>query len=194
MITFVAFDTETDGINNPRLVELGAVLVDLADDSVATERASISLIVRPDGYEIPAGATAVHGITTELAIRIGVPLVVAISVLTNLWAVAEVRVAHNLEFDDRVLDGALASLGRASTLRRPPGICTKDLAAPILNLPPTARMIQFGHGDKPKSPSLAEAYRHFFGEDPPNAHSALADARAAARVYAAILKHQGEYA
>ncbi len=189
---FVAFDTETDGINNPRLVELGAVLVDLSDDGTTTERASISLVVRPDGYEIPAGAAAVHGISTELALAIGVPLVVAVSVLTNLWAVAEVRVAHNLEFDDRVLDGALATLGRASTLRRPPGICTKDLAAPILNLPPTNRMVQFGHGDKPKSPSLAEAYRRFFGEDPPNAHSALADARACARVYVAILKYNKE--
>jgi DNA polymerase III subunit epsilon len=180
---FVAFDTETDSLVDPHLVEVGAVLV---DDGV--ERAAISLIVRPDRFLIPDAAAEVHGITTAIARACGVPLIIAVSALTNLWATAEVRVAHNLEFDDRVIDGAIVSLKRQSTLARPPGVCTKELATPILDLPPTERMVQFGHGDKPKSPSLKEAYRHFFGEDPPGHHSALADARAAARVYLEILK------
>lgn len=181
-----SFDCETTSLRDPRLVEIGAVLVDLVD-GVATERASVSLLVRPDGYEIPADATRIHGITTEVALACGIPLVVAISALTNLWSLAGYRMAHNLEFDDRVIDVALASLGRSSSLQRPPGICTKDLAAPLVGLPPTERMIQFGHGDKPKSPSLAEAYRFFFGEDVVGAHSALADARACARIYVAIV-------
>ncbi len=178
---WLSFDTETTGIDAPRLVELGAVLME--DER---ERACVSLIVRPGDYdEIPEAAARVHGITTVTALACGVPLIVAISTLTNLWAVASVRVAHNLEFDDKVIAAAMASLGRTSTLPRPPGVCTKELAAPILNLPPTERMCAAGY-DKPKPPSLREAYQHFFGEDPPGAHSALADARAAARVYLAI--------
>lgn len=187
MSLILCFDCETDGINNPRLVELGAVLVELAD-GVAIERASVSLVVRPDGWEIPDAATRVHGVTTATALGCGVPLVVAVSVLTNLWALADVRVAHNLEFDDRVISNALASLGRASSLARPPGVCTKDLAAPILDLPPTERMVQFGHGDKPKSPSLHECHMHFFNEPVPGAHSALADARACAKIYLELIK------
>lgn len=177
---WISFDTETTGIDAPRLVELGVVLME--DDR---ERACVSLIVRPDGYEIPEAAERVHGITTATALACGVPLVVAISALTNLWAVASIRVAHNLEFDDKVIAAAMTQLGRTSSLPRPPGACTKELATPILNLPPTERMRAAGY-DKPKPPSLREAYQHFFGEDPPGVHSALADARAAARVYLAI--------
>lgn len=180
-----SFDTETTGINNPRLVELGAALIELTVDG-PRERAAMSLIVRPDGYEIPAEAERVHGISTATALLCGVPLIVAVSALTNLWATAECRVAHNLEYDDRVIGAALAALGRASSLHRPPGVCTKEMAAPILNLPPTPRMIAAGY-NKPKPPSLAEAYRFFFDEDIPGAHGALADARAAARVYVEML-------
>jgi len=181
-MTFVAFDTETDGITDPiHLVELGAVLVD--DDG--NERASISLIIRPDGWMIPEGAARVHGITTEMATCYGVPLVVAIAALTNLWSVAALRVAHNLEFDDKIINTAIVSLGRTSTLTWPPAACTKELASPVLNLPPTERMLAAGY-NKPKPPSLRECYQHFFGEDVPGAHGALADARACARVYRAL--------
>src|SRR5690349_15738635 len=110
-----AFDTETTGIDNPRLVELGAALIELTPEG-PRERASVSLIVRPAGYEIPPEAERVHGISTAAALRCGVPLIVAVSALTNLWAAAETRVAHNLEYDDRVIDAALAALGRASSL------------------------------------------------------------------------------
>lgn len=177
------FDTETNGINDPDLVEVGAVLME--DDR---ERASLSLIVQPDGWEIPAEVAKIHGIEDAAAHALGVPLVIAIAALTNLWACAEVRVAHNLEFDEKVVRGAITRLGRESTVLWPPAICTKELAAPILNLPPTERMVRAGYGNKPKAPSLAECYRHFFGEDVPGAHGALADARACARVYLKILE------
>jgi DNA polymerase-3 subunit epsilon len=180
-----AYDTETTGIDEPNLVEVGAVLIDDHPDG-PFERAVVSLIVRPDGWEIPQAATRVHGISHALALAAGVPLIIAVSALTNLWACAAVRVAHNLEFDDRVIRRAVETIGRPSTVVKPPAVCTKDLAAPILNLPPTERMIATGFGGKPKSPSLRECYRFFFDEDPPNHHSALADARAAARVYLRI--------
>ncbi len=185
---FLAFDTETTGINNPRLVKLGAVLIEITDDG-PREHSLVSLIVRPSGYEIPEEAARVHGISTEMALAVGVPLTVAISALTHLWANAELRVAHNLEFDDKVVDGAMYALGRASTLPRPPGVCTKELAAPVLNLPPTARMLAAGY-DKPKPPSLAECYRFLFNEELPGAHGALADARACARVYLELRKRE----
>lgn len=179
---WLAFDTETSELDRPMLVEVGAVLME--DDR---ERAAVSLIVRPDGWRISPGAARVHGITQEYASALGVPLVVAVSALTNLWANAEFRVAHNLEFDEKVVALACGHLGRTSSLPAPPGRCTMQLAAPILALPPTERMIAAGYGDKPKSPSLAECCRHFFGEEPAGHHSALADARSAARVYLAML-------
>lgn len=180
---WLAWDTETNGIDRPMLVEIGAVLME--DDR---ERASVSLIVRPDGWRIPPTASAVHGISENDAAALGVPLVVAVAALTNLWTNAQFRVAHNLEFDDKVFTIACGKLGRTSSVPQPEGRCTMQMSSPILALPPTERMIAAGRGDQFKNPSLAECYRFFFGEDPPGAHSALADARAAARVYLAILE------
>ncbi len=174
---FLAFDFETTGLNDPMPVQLGAVLRD--GDA---ERAAISVLIQPDGWAIGEEATRVHGITQEMALDCGVPLRLAVALLTNLWARAEVRVAHNLEFDDKVYTNALVRLGADSTLRRPPGACTADLATQVMNLPPTAKMLAAGI-TAPKRPSLAECYQHFFGGDVPDAHDALADARACARIY-----------
>lgn len=175
MILF--FDFETNGLIDPLPVELGAVLV-----HKTVELAVVSLVIRPDGWVVSSGAEKVHGVSTEAALSCGVPLIVAMSALTNLWSLAELRVAHNLEFDDKVADRAFQLLGRGSTLKRPPGACTAELATPVLNLPPTVKMLAAGF-DKPKRPSLKECYQHFFGESVPGAHGALADARACARVY-----------
>lgn len=178
---FCAFDFETDGIHDPNLVELGAVLMDDAHEITC-----VSLVVRPDGWTIPEEATKVHGISDAAARSTGVPLVIAIAVLSNMFAVAEIRVAHNLEFDEKVIGRAITRLGRRSTIPWPPAQCTKELATPILNLPPTERMLAAGY-DKSKPPSLAECYRHFFNGDVSGAHGALADARACAKIYLAIL-------
>lgn len=62
-------------------------------------------------------------------------------------------------------------------------VCTKEMADPVLCLPPTARMIAAGYGDKFKAPSLAECIRFLFEEEMAGAHSALADCRYCARVF-----------
>src|SRR5512137_2482859 len=74
------FDTETTGKANfrapaddpsqPRLVQLGALLTN--DDG--KEIAALNLIVKPNGWTVPAEAAAVHGITTERATNEGVDL------------------------------------------------------------------------------------------------------------------------
>src|ERR1041385_17838 len=96
----LSYDTETTGLVEPRLVELGAVLLD--DNGV--ERAVVSLLVRPDGFTVPPDATAVHGVSHGLATAAGVPTVVALSTLTNLWSRADARIAFNLEYDDGVIE------------------------------------------------------------------------------------------
>lgn len=147
------------------------------------ERASLSLIVRPDGYEIPENVAAIHGITTEIAERAGVPLLVAMTALTHLWGQATVLVAHNYEFDARILRIAIARLGRAPSNAWPAQVrCTMKLATPVVNLPPTEKMLAKGM-NFPKRPSLQEAHTYLLGEPFEGAHGALADARAAARVF-----------
>jgi len=107
---------------------------------------------------------------------------------SHLWAAADVRVAHNLEYDERVINAAIEALGRKSVLKRPPACCTKELAALVLNLPPTERMVAAGYGGKPKPPRLEECHQFFFGTGVEGAHSALSDARACAEVYLELLR------
>lgn len=157
----IVYDTETTGLardrlppndpSQPHLVQLAASLID--DDG--TERAGISLVVRPEGWTIPAEASAVHGITQELAAKIGVPLRVAVSCFTNLRALADEAVAHNEKFDWTVLEAAVARLGVSPGKDWPKRVCTASGAAEYVNLPPTERMLAAGF-NKPKTPNLAD--------------------------------------
>lgn len=195
MRPFLAFDSETTGLVNsreppshpsqPHLVQLAAIIWDLDADR---ELSSISLIVKPDGYEIPRGASDVHGITTETARAVGVPLVVALAAFNHLLRATSDHVAHNSDFDVKVLLAAYHRVGRPVAPINPK--CTKNLAEPLLKLPPTPRMIETGYGHKFKAPTLTECVRFFFDEDLSGAHDALVDARACARVYREILRRK----
>lgn len=192
MILF--FDTETTGLpdfraapgaeHQPHLVQLAALLTE--DDG--TERASFSVIVKPPESGIPAGAAAVHGITTDVAERCGISNSRAVALFDDLASRADTLVAHNIRFDLSIMATAWC---RVLSARRPDmnaehgargRFCTMDAASPIVNLPPTERMIAAGF-TKPKPPKLEECIRHFFGEDLIGAHDALADVRACARVF-----------
>jgi DNA polymerase-3 subunit epsilon len=189
-------DTETDGLvknhlpatdpGQPHLVQLGLVLMTDLGQAVAT----VELIVKPEGYAIPDAAARVHGITTDVALACGVPLRIACAVYTNLRALADVVVAHNWEFDRTVLAAAIARTGATPAHPGPASwSCTMQLALPVLALPPTERMRAAGF-NKHKPPSLTECVKFFFDEDLVDAHSALADARACARVYLELRKRE----
>lgn len=189
MISFIV-DCETTGIparrevitspSYPHLVEIAGLLVD--DDE--KELASFDLIVRPDGWEIPDEAAAVHGISQEKALLYGVPLRVAVAVYTNLLRTADRVAGHNLEYDIGIISAAIYRAGgdpaRYNVVPNP--TCTAILGEPIAKLPATQRMIDAGFGDKFKKPNLGELYKSLFGEAFANAHTALADCRAAARI------------
>ena len=76
---YLFFDTETTGVPSnyqapytaknvwPRMVQLAWILTDL-DGRILRQSTTI---IKPQGYQIPEGATAVHGITTEQAEREG---------------------------------------------------------------------------------------------------------------------------
>lgn len=187
------YDTETTGFvekskpaswaGQPHLVQLAAILT---EDDGPQVLAEANLIVRPDGYEIPAGAVATQGITTELAKRAGVPLMLAVATFVHLRGLATTLVAHNLDFDRKVMDAAIHRVGRKPSSDGPgldAQVCTIRMTENILQLPPTERMIAAGLSDKYKGPNLTEAHTYFFGEGFEGAHDALADCRACMRVY-----------
>lgn len=187
MSRVLAIDTETTGLPRkdltigdpaqPRLVQFAALLID-AD---GTERAAVTMIVNPE-IAIPPGASAVHGITDEIARAVGVPEKAAVGVFLRLASVADVIVAHNADFD--LLQLRMAAARCNVPLKFNADVrCTCRAAEPIVNLPPTQRMIEAGMGDKPKAPKLEECVRHFFCEELTGAHDAMVDVRACVRVY-----------
>lgn len=186
-MTILFWDTETTGFLDERLprdheaqpyiVQLAALLCE--DDG--RQIADFSLIVNP-GVEIPEKAAAIHGITTERAIHYGCEAGVALALFSLLYRRADLLCAHNAKFDKGVTEVAIArQYGKTMPIRKPI-FCTMEAATPIVNLPPTERMIAAGF-NKPKPPKLEECVRHFFNEEMVDAHDAKADLQACRRVY-----------
>ena len=189
------FDTETTGLpqftlpsdhpSQPHLVDIAALLYNEAGELMD----SFEAIIRPDGWTIPDEAARVHGITTEMAMDLGIPETEALEGFLAIHERAGMRVAHNCSFDDRILRIALKryrSDVAADLFKTGPSFCTCSNSTSIIRLPPTERMIRAGRGRQFKQPNLAEAYRFFTGEELEGAHRAKADAQGCARVYFAL--------
>lgn len=178
-----AFDCETTGRaefrrpchdpSQPRIVQLAALLM----DDEGTERGAFSAIILPDGWTIPDEAAAIHGITTEIAIACGVPLVIALSMFNMFAKQADTIIAHNIDFDAFVTEGEFVraeKTARFLTLKR---FCTMKASTPLCRLPS-----KFKGGDF-KWPKLSEAVKILLGKELIGAHDALADVRACAELY-----------
>lgn len=189
MILF--FDTETTGffqdrlpvnhLDQPHIVQLAAQLCDDNGEPVS----SFSYIVNPgieNGITIPERASAIHGITDEKAQSLGVPLAMAIGAFSHLYRRADTLVAHNIKFDKGVMEAAIARHHGKTMSLQIPMVCTMEVATPIIDLPPTERMVAAGF-NKPKPPKLEECIQHFFNEELSGAHDAMVDVNACVRVY-----------
>jgi DNA polymerase-3 subunit epsilon len=180
------FDTETTGLPNfnerarhpsqPHIVTFGALLCD--DDGGEIEQHD--LLVKPDGWTIPKEASDVHGITDELAV-LGIPEAEVARLAVRLFREADLIVAHNLQFDKFLCRCAARRYDVISDAddqwwKGIAGFCTMRASTPICKLPGK-------FAGQHKWPKLSEAYQHAFGEQFDGAHSALADCRAAKRLF-----------
>jgi DNA polymerase III subunit epsilon len=185
------FDTETTGFfedrlpvddpSQPYIVQLAA---ELCDDG-GVPLAGFSLIVDPgvsDGVLIPERASNVHGITNECAVELGVSLEFALNAFTHLYQRSNLVVAHNIKFDRGVIEAAISRHYKRVMPLRKPLFCTMEAASPVVNLPPTEKMLAAGF-TKPKPPKLEEAIRFFFDEALDGAHDAMIDVVACRRIY-----------
>ena len=176
------FDTETTGIprnykapvsdlqNWPRLVQIAWVL---ADDE-ANEIESVEYLVRPNGFTIPKDATRIHGITTEMAAENGVDLEFILDAFTTDIKKASTHVAHNVQFDEKILGAEFLRAGLTNPFKSASRKCTMQAATNYCRLPGP-----YGY----KWPSLQELHMKLFNEHFEGEHRALADARACARCY-----------
>ncbi len=168
---YLFFDTETTGIENPRIVQIAWAVTDENGNELRTQ----SFIVRPDGFEIPASATRIHGITTEVALRSGIEIASALEAFAKDVVDAAILIAHNVRFDEGVVIGEFLRAGQNETpLSGKTFYCTMQSSTDFCK-------IKGRRGYK--WPSLEELHILLFGDTFESAHSALADVRACAKCF-----------
>ena len=184
------FDTETTGVPKkglkwdedykqfPQVVQLAWMINGVGK----------SYIIKPDGYEIPQETVDIHGITTERAIKDGVPFKMAVDEFLDDALTAPLVCAHNIYFDTSII--------KANIMR----YCGKDYyyekAEDALfkgkRIDTMMKTIKFvgalrANGTPGKFPKLEELYAKLFNETYP-AHDALEDVKALARCIPELVK------
>ena len=182
------YDTETSGMvdwkhpsggdQQPHIVQVAGRLVDADSRKLI---ASMDVIIKPDGWESDKEALAVHGITQEHALDVGIPEALAVEVLLALSMGDDtLRVAFNKTFDQRIIRIALKRFFTDEEIEawadKDSHYCTMIKSKPILALPPRGR---FGW----KNPKLEEAYGFFTRMPMQDAHTAMGDTIACEAVY-----------
>ena len=204
-MSVLVFDTETTGLPDykkavndpvqPYIVQLAAILTDDNGETVS----EMNVIIKPDGWSVPTGAAAVHGIPTERAEQYGVPIMSALHLFKLMYDKADYLVAHNIDFDLRMLRRYFPNDDECPFLQ---GMVTKyDTKLAMTNitqLPLTekqqAAQAKFPNWTPPggwpkfKDPTMGEAFFHFFGEELDGAHSAMVDTDACKDVFFELKK------
>ena len=195
MIVFL-YDTETTGLpewgkpsehpDQPHLCQFTGVLFDSA---TFDEIEYVDFLIRPDGWTIEPGATAIHGITQERALAEGKPEKLAVSRFLTMNAQAARVTGFNLEFDLRIMRIAMlrAGLPKAACdqIKADIDLRKHDVmhqATPTCKIPPTEKMMRTGRKAF-KTPNLEEAMEAIFGEKLPDKHDARVDVWASVRLY-----------
>ena len=173
----VFFDTETTGLPSshdappeqyPRLCQLAFLVYQ--DEKKIIEA---SLIVKPEGFIIPAEVAAIHGITQEKAEAEGLPLADVLGIFKdflNMSSGGIEIIANNLEYDRKVISGEFFRImGAYPSFDKIKTFCTMREGSIFLKTL--------------KYPKLKEIYAALFGAEFQGQHNALNDVRACARVY-----------
>lgn len=180
---YIFFDTETTGVprnynapvsdveNWPRLVQIGWVLYDDQKNLVS----EAEFIVKPDGFEIPLGASSVHGITTEKALSSGSPMPEVLKAFLDNLEKSSIVVGHNVSFDQNIVGAEFHRAGITDPLPLKKAVCTMKSSTNFCKIPG-------GYG-RFKWPKLAELYSALFNEPMGAAHTALMDIKNTAKCF-----------
>lgn len=180
----IVFDTETNGVprdykasptavdNWPRVVQLAWAVY---NDEGAIVR-GFQHVIRPDGWEIPESVVAVHGITLDRAMTVGIPAADAILKFISDYEQCQTIVAHNIGFDYPVLACEFIRYGLRANRRIENQVCTMLSTIDFCALPGKYR-------GQYKWPKLMELYEILFNERFDGAHDAMNDVKACGRAY-----------
>ncbi len=187
---FLVFDTETTGLpkkwnspisdseNWPRCIQLAWQLHDIKGDLVSSH----SYLLKPEGFTIPFEAEKIHGISTELAQKIGKNLDEVLKLFISDYNNCGFLVGHNVKFDINIIGAELFRIGHSIDITKKDVLDTcNELTANVCKLPG-------GRGGKYKYPTLIEIYSFLFQEKFKEAHNASADVEATSRVFFELVR------
>lgn len=179
---YLFFDTETNGkpisykasvndVNNwPRVTQLAFAL--FADNGECVE--TYCQLIKPDGWTIPKEQFFIdNNMSTERCETEGIPIIYALKEFDKSLACSKYLIAHNMEFDSKVMGAEFIRLG-AMSQHRTIKLCTMQSTTDLLKLPGP-----YGY----KFPRLEELHRWLFGHDFTGAHDALNDVMATAKCF-----------
>lgn len=180
--TYLFFDTETTGLplswraavsdvdNWPRLVQLAF----LYHDAEGNELMAGNYIIKPEGFTIPASASAIHGISNERANAEGIALQEILRKFQQLAHEADFLVAHNMSFDEKIIGSELIRAGISNFIPAKKRICTMQRATDFCRIEGP-----YGY----KWPKLTELYFRLFGNGFVEKHDAAVDIEATAKCF-----------
>lgn len=189
---YLIFDTETTGLpknfrapvsdtdNWPRCIQIAWQLHD--EDGKLIEHQDY--IIKPEGFNIPFDAEKIHGISTELAQKEGLPLAEVVERFIAALGKAKFVVGQNIEFDLNVMGSEFYRMGIEDPFQR---LSVLDTCTEV-----TAQLCQIpgGRGGRFKLPTLTELHEFLFDEAFAEAHNATADVEATTRCFLELVRRQ----
>ena len=179
---YLFFDTETTGLprnwkalvtdlnNWPRLVQLAYLLFDRAGNKLSGG----DFIIKPEGFVIPADVARIHGISHQRALDEGHLISAVLQDFLQLTEEAEVLVAHNMSFDEKIVGAEFLRAGLRNPLPFKRKICTMESTTSFCALPGP-----YGY----KWPKLSELHYKLFRTGFEEAHNAAVDINATAKCF-----------
>ena len=137
-------------------------------------------IIKPNGFIIPESASKIHGITTQKARAEGTDLLPVLIEFAEDVKKADLIVAHNMNFDNKIVAAELLRNNIVHQLFSTPKICT------MINSTKYCKIPRFSGGYK--WPNLKELHKKLFDCNFENAHDALSDVKACAKCFFELKK------
>lgn len=196
----LAYDTETTGLvrgsdyTDPAAPFLASIAMILYDSIESKIVASLNMPIQPEGWTMPEEAASINGLTDLYLNTVGAPANVVLPNAIALASRADLLVAHNIDFDTKVIAVALwRHLINENVKEEDTHTIIKEwLNKPVYCTMQSSKQIVNARNAKGniKYPKLTEAYKFFFGRELDRAHSANADAVAVLEIYLALQKDE----
>ena len=143
-------------------------------DKNGTQLSGGDFIIKPEGFQIPADVSLIHGISNDRAIREGIALRDVLDTFHSQINSSEILVAHNISFDAMIVGAEFLRMGLTNPIPSKKKICTMESSTNFC-------AIQGPYGYK--WPKLSELHYKLFRTGFDEAHDAAVDINATAKCF-----------